>query len=245
MSSAGRSASSRPSPEAGRASLSRERLRGIASRRSAASSPSTTPSLASCRRSLHAIASSPPSPAEPTKPSLPHCGGTSTTVSASCPATSDSCAAFCDGFPEAMALLVFTRACTAHGRGQPERAVKLYSDAGDRYQDLRQFRDAALTATYSVETFVSLHRRSDAVEACAVAARLYHQAGCPVDTLQAVEKLRGLLAEKSIRTRRIVATVRELAHRNGGWLPLTCKLDARGSTSPHLRLYLHSSSSWG
>jgi len=121
-------------------------------------------------------------------------------------------------YPAIAAAEVFTRGCIHLLARRAHKALECFAAARHRFEALGQLVDVALTSTYSVEAHCLLGDHAAAVEAAAVACRLLNAAGCPVDTLEAAAQIRALVAEEVVPTE-VVAGVRKLAAKCGGWLP--------------------------
>jgi len=115
-------------------------------------------------------------------------------------------------------LETFTTGCIALLAGKVHRALQAYAEARRRFERVGQLRNAGLTATYSIEPYYILGDRERAFAAVAQAALYFEKTGCPRESLVAIAKLRALLSEGA-SAGEVVATVRRLAKRHGGWLP--------------------------
>jgi len=122
-------------------------------------------------------------------------------------------------FPGVAAKEVFTRGCIRLSEDQHQAAVRDFSEAHRRFEELHQAREAALAASYSIESYYVLGEHTKAGMCCLTAARFFEAAGCPVETLRAVARLRAMVQNKT-DARAVVVSVRRLAHRHGGWVPV-------------------------
>ncbi len=112
----------------------------------------------------------------------------------------------------------FTRGCIAQKDHRPEEALGFFIEAQNLFEQLDQQRDAALAASESVEAYYALGQSDQAMTCCEAAARFFETAGCPHDTLEAVQRLKALLRDDADGTA-VATLVRRLAQQHGGWLP--------------------------
>jgi tetratricopeptide (TPR) repeat protein/AraC-like DNA-binding protein len=124
-----------------------------------------------------------------------------------------------DRHPAVAASEAFTRGCIAQADRQSREAVGLWAEAQRRFEELGQFEDAALAAAQSVEGYYDLGEKAEAITRSQISARFFEKAGCSLDTLQAVGRLQALLQSET-DSKVVTGSVRRLAGRHGGWLPV-------------------------
>jgi len=123
-----------------------------------------------------------------------------------------------DRHPGLAAHETFTRGCISQMGRRHREALAFLSEAQRRFDQLHQPLDCALAANQAVESHYCLGEETEAVRCCVAAARFFEEAGCPLDTLDAVSKLEALVRAHA-STKAVAASVRRLARRHGGWLP--------------------------
>jgi len=102
-----------------------------------------------------------------------------------------------DRYPGMMAVEIVTRGYIAQVDGRHREALALTAEAQRRFEELRQYRDAALAASQAVASHYALGERAEALSCWAAAARLFEAAGCNHDLLEAMKQLQGLLRSRA------------------------------------------------